>query len=54
MDRCGCYIRVSTVNQKDNFSVDVQRKRAKTFCKANGLEAVFYDAIEIRRLLKDQ
>ena len=43
MDRCGCYIRISTVNQKDNFSVDVQRKRAVDFCKANGFEAVLYD-----------
>ncbi len=43
MDRCGCYIRVSTVNQKDNFSVDIQRKRVETFCKTNGFEAVFYD-----------
>ena len=43
MDRCGCYIRVSTVNQKDNFSVDVQRKRAVDFCQANGFEAVLYD-----------
>ena len=43
MDSCGCYIRVSTINQKDNFLVDVQRKRVVDFCKSNGLEAVFYD-----------
>lgn len=63
MDRCGCYIRVSTVNQKDNFSVDVQRKRAVDFCKTNGFEAVLYDEQasassllreEFSKLLKDR
>jgi site-specific DNA recombinase len=43
MKRCGCYIRVSTLSQKDNFSVEVQRKRANEFCEKNGYEAVLYD-----------
>jgi len=43
MKKCGCYIRVSTLSQKDNFSVEVQRKRAVEFCEKNGYEAVLYD-----------
>ena len=43
MNRCGCYIRVSTISQKDNYSVEVQRKRAVDFCRKNGYEAVLYD-----------
>jgi len=55
MDRCGCYVRVSTFGQKDNFSVEVQRKRAIEFCKSNGYELVLYDEqASASTLLRDE
>lgn len=62
MYRCGCYIRVSSVSQKDNFSVAVQRKRAEEFCLKMGFIPEIYDEQasastllreEFSRLLKD-
>jgi DNA invertase Pin-like site-specific DNA recombinase len=55
MKRCGCYVRVSTFGQRDNYSVEVQRKRAITFCKANGYELVLYDEqASASTLLRDE
>lgn len=43
MIRGACYVRVSTENQLDNFSIDEQIDRLKAFCKAKDIQIVkFY------------
>jgi site-specific DNA recombinase len=41
--KCGIYVRVSTVGQKDNYSVAVQKSRGQIFCKENGFVPVLYE-----------
>lgn len=36
LPRCGCYARVSTENQLENYSIDEQIDRLKAYCKAKG------------------
>jgi site-specific DNA recombinase len=58
----GCYIRVSTLQQKDNYSVDTQRERAIAFSSRHNDSYELYDEAksgknlerpEFIRLLKD-
>ncbi|MGA2547617.1 MAG: recombinase family protein [Rectinemataceae bacterium] len=58
----GCYIRVSTLQQKDNYSVETQRERAILFANKLGEQYELYDETgsgknlerpEFIRLLKD-
>lgn len=62
--RVACYIRVSTENQLENYSIDEQTDRLKAFCKAKDLNIVkFYtdggysggnmDRPGLRQMLKD-
>lgn len=37
MKRAGCYVRVSTDNQIENYSIDEQIERLKAYCKAKDL-----------------
>lgn len=37
MKRVGCYVRVSTENQLENYSIDEQIERLKAYCKAKDL-----------------
>jgi|GEM_PF-6483271 len=39
----GIYVRVSTLQQKDNYSVDTQRERGITFANKVGESYSFYD-----------
>ena len=41
--KCGVYVRVSTVGQKDNYSSPYQRQRGQDFCRQQGFEAVLYE-----------
>ncbi len=34
MKRVACYVRVSTDNQIENYSIDEQTERLKAYCKA--------------------
>lgn len=57
------YVRVSTENQRDNWSVDVQRERIQTFADSLGERCKIYDEVgsgkdiaarpEFKRLLQD-
>ncbi|MGA2639887.1 MAG: recombinase family protein, partial [Spirochaetia bacterium] len=40
---CAVYCRVSTVGQKDNYSVAVQKSRGLAFCSEHGYEAVLFE-----------
>ncbi len=41
--KCGVYVRVSTVGQKDNYSSPYQRQRGQDFCRQQGFEAVLFE-----------
>ena len=38
MPKAACYVRVSTENQKDNYSIDEQKARLQAFCTAKDIE----------------
>lgn len=37
MKKVGCYVRVSTENQLENYSIEEQIERLKAYCKAKDL-----------------
>ena len=37
MSVAACYVRVSTENQKENYSIEEQKSRLRAFCKAKDI-----------------
>ena len=53
-DTCAVYCRVSTDQQKDNYSIKIQEQRGRDFCKNNGFNCEFYKDVKSGSTIKDR